>query len=153
MAITRWVLCPLRAENPAGPLAACESVCVFPRSGGRNPLVAALIQRGDVPLLAMITWKARGCCRGFGVSLCILGMMDEMIQPKARGQLSSGKLRHSVAQRWKYTRCQKHAWHIQGKNKNKTTLRGLVRPYKVTRKTFILNDWMFLWVVLGHVWI
>lgn len=35
-------------------------------------------------IIVTIIWKDRGCCRrrAFGVSLCILGTMDEMIQPR-----------------------------------------------------------------------
>lgn len=99
-----------------------ETPCLFSCSGGRNPLLLWGIQWEDVSLIAMITWKARGCCCwGFGVSLCILGMMDEMIQPKRRGQLSRGKLRPPVVQRWKHTRkavvniaktCLLKEWHV-----------------------------------------
>lgn len=74
-----------------------ETRCVLSWSGGRaggrggggNPFVAARLQDEDVSLIAMITWEARRCCCcccwGFGVSLCILGMMGEMIQPKRAG--------------------------------------------------------------------
>lgn len=92
MTNTRYVLSPLWAKNPPGLHAAWDSVCVFMQRGEKS-FVAPGIQREDVSLIAMITWKGRGFCRGFGVSLCILGMMDEMIQPKGKGQLSLRKLR------------------------------------------------------------
>lgn len=58
--------------------------------GGRSPVLAATgeevevgwLQWEDASLIAMITGcEVPGCCRGFGVSLCILGTMDEVIQP------------------------------------------------------------------------
>lgn len=46
-----------------------------------DPSLRLWIQvEGDSPIGTIIC-KDRGCCRGFGVSLCILGTMDEMIQP------------------------------------------------------------------------
>lgn len=86
--------------SQAGLLASIESRLFAPSSRlvavlllgeeGRSPALAAAgeevevgwVQREDASLIAMITGcEVPGCCRGFGVSLCILGTMDEAIQP------------------------------------------------------------------------
>lgn len=83
MTATRYVLSPMWAKTRAGLRTAWDSVCIF-MWRRKSSSVAAGVQEEEMSLIAMITWKAWGC-RGVGVSLCILGMMDEMIQPKGEG--------------------------------------------------------------------
>lgn len=83
MAVARYVLSPVSgAKSRAGLRAAwgSVSVCVFMKRRNKSFVAAAAAagtQGEDVCVIAMITWE--------GVSLCILGTMDEMIQPKGEG--------------------------------------------------------------------
>lgn len=85
----------LQVTNQAGLLASMRAdsplqAAGWREVGGRSPVLATTgeevevgwLQWEDASLIAMITGcEVPGCCRGFGVSLCILGTMDEVIQP------------------------------------------------------------------------